>query len=73
MVGENVADHQRHLAHLWPLDAGHRVEVDPQLVGVLQVVGPYRVRVQVDAAEVDHPRERRAVPDDDLVRGPADG
>ena len=34
---------------------GHRVEVDPQLVGVVEVLGPDRVRVEVDAAEVDDP------------------
>ena len=52
-------------------DAGDRVEVDAQLVGMIEVVGAHGVRVQVDAAEVDDPRELRRVAHDDLVRGPA--
>ena len=41
-------------------DAGHRVEVDAQLVGMVEVVGPDRVRVEVDAAEVDDPGQAAA-------------
>ena len=37
---------------------GHRVEVDPELVRVVEVGGAHRVRVEVDAAEVDHPGQR---------------
>ena len=51
-------------------DAGHRVEVDPQLVGMVEVLGADRVRVEVDAAEVDDPGEPGGVVDDDLVGGP---
>ena len=50
--------------------ARDRVQVDPQLVGVVQVVGADRVRVQVDAAEVDDPGKRRGLVDDDLVGRP---
>ena len=50
---------------------GHRVQVHPQLVGMVQVVGADRVRVEVDAAEVGDPGEPGRVVDDDLVRGPA--
>ena len=50
-----------------PADARHRVEIDAQLVGMLEVVGAHRVRVQVDAAEVDDPQELRRVAHDDLV------
>ena len=38
---------------------------------MIEVVGAHRVRVQVDAAEVDDPGELRRVVDDDLVGGPA--
>ena len=60
-----------HLAHLRPRHAGHRVEVDPQLVGVVQVLGADRVRVEVEAAEVRDPREAGRLVEHDLVGGPA--
>ena len=54
-----------------PRHAGHRVEVDPQLVGMVEVLGPDRVRVEVDAAEVGDPGEPGRVVEDDLVGRPA--
>ena len=36
---------------------------------MVEVVGPDRVRIEVDAAEVDDPGETRRVVDDDLVGG----
>src|SRR5438132_7371185 len=38
---------------------------------MVQVVGPNRVWVQVDAAQVDHPGELRGVADHDLPSGSA--
>ena len=67
---ERLARDERDLADLVPLDAGDRVEVHAQLVGVVEVVGADRVRVEVDAAEVDDPRQLRGVADDDLLGGP---
>ena len=49
---------------------GHRVEVHPQLVGMVEVLGADRVRVEVDAAEVGDPGQPGGVVDDDLVGGP---
>jgi hypothetical protein len=40
---------------------------------VVEVGGPDRVRVEVDAAEVDHPDELGGVVDDDLLGGAAGG
>jgi hypothetical protein len=57
------------LAHVFERDPRHRVEVDAKLVGVLEVVGADRVRVEVDAAEVDDPEQLRGVAHDDLARG----
>ena len=51
--------------------ARDRVEVDPQLVGMVEVLGADRVRVEVDAAEVGDPGQAGRVVDDDLVGGPA--
>ena len=56
-----------------PTDAGNGIEIDAQLVGVVEVARACRVRVEVDAAEVDDPRELRGVGDDDLVGGAAGG
>ena len=54
-------DHLRHLAHLRPLDAGHRIEVHPQLVGMVQIVGADRMRMQLEAGEVGEPGQCRRV------------
>ena len=40
-------------------DAGARIEIDAQLVGMLERAGAHRVRVQLDAAEVHDPGEAR--------------
>ena len=63
-----------HLAHapgdgadLVEVDLGHRVEVDPQLVGMVEVAAPNRPGVPVDHAEVDSPSEVRGVGGDELA------
>ena len=43
----------RDVNDLAPVDARHRIEVDPKFVGVGEIVGAHRVRIEVDAAEVD--------------------
>jgi hypothetical protein len=73
VVGEHLLGHHRHLDDLPPLHAGHRVEVDAQLVRAVEVVGEHRVRVEVDATEVDHPGQRGRVADHDLLGGTAGG
>ena len=62
---------ERDTAHIRPTDAGPRVEIDAQFVGMLQIARADRMRVQFDAAEVDYPRESGRVIDDDLLRGSA--
>src|SRR4051812_5775208 len=49
------------VANLLPLHAGNRVEVHAQLVGTLEILGAYRMRVELEAGEVRHPSERRGV------------
>ena len=61
----------RHVADLRPLDARHRVEIDPQLVGMVEVVGADGMRIEIDAAEVDDPDQSGSLVHDDLVGGPA--
>ena len=55
---------ERDLADELPRVALARVEVDQQVVGPLDVVHARVPRVQLDAAEVDHPGERGRVVDD---------
>src|SRR5262249_14553721 len=50
VIGEYVACDEGALANGFPGYAGHGVEVDAKLVGMLEVVGADRVGVQVDAA-----------------------
>ena len=58
----------RDLADLRPLDAGHRIEIDAQLVGMIEIVGAHRMRMQLEAGEVGHPRERRRIARHDFLR-----
>ena len=62
---------ERDTAHVRPDDAGTRIEIDAQLVRVLEIAGAHRVRMELDAAQVDDPREPRRIIDDDLFRGAA--
>ena len=70
-VGERGLHDARDLAQLVPGDAGHRIEIDAQLVGVIEILGAHRVRVQLEAGEVGHPRQRGRVARHDLLRGAA--
>ncbi len=73
VVGEHLTHHHRDVDDLAPVHARHRVEVDPQLVGVVEVLRAHRVRVEVDAAEVHDPGERGGIPHHDLFRRVAGG
>lgn len=61
MVLEHLACHQRDLDDPPPLDPGHRVQVDPQFIGMIEVGGKHRMRIEVDAAEIDHPGQSGGV------------
>lgn len=58
---------------LWPLNARHWIEVHPQLVRVIEVLGAYGVRMQLETGEVGEPREGRGVARHDFVRLPSRG
>src|ERR1700694_1162777 len=60
-----------HVTNLRPRNAGHRIEVHPQLVRMIQVAGADGVRIEVDASEVDDPGQLRGVAHHDLFGGPA--
>jgi len=71
---EHVTYDQGHTSHVVPARAGAWVQINSQLVGVLKVLGAYRVRVQVDTSQVDDPEELRRVAHDDLspLSGPTE-
>ena len=58
-----------HATNVVPLHARTRIEIDAQLVGMIEIVGAHRVRMQLDAAEVDDPRQSSGVVDDELLGG----
>ena len=70
-VVQRRVDDAGDLADLRPLDAGHRIEIDAQLVGMIEIVGAHRMRVQLEAGEIGHPHERRGVARHDLLRAAA--
>ena len=49
----------------------HRIEVDAQLVRMVEILRADRMRMQLEAREVRHPREVGRVPRNDLVGGAA--
>jgi len=61
---EYLTDDERDCQHVVPLVVRRRVQVDQHVVGPLDVVDPRVPRVELDAAEVDDPRERGRVVDD---------
>src|SRR5918995_7441110 len=61
----------RDLAHLCPRHTRHRVEVDPQLIGMLEIVRAYGMWMQFQARQVCQPHERRGVARHYLIRTPA--
>ena len=67
MVLEDLLGDEGDVDDLLPVDAGDRVEVDPQLVRMVEVLRLYRVGVEVDAAEVHDPREVGGVADHHLL------
>ena len=69
---ERLAADHRHVADLRPTHTRHRVQVHPQLVWVVQVVGADGVWIEVDAAQVHDPGESSRVVHHDL-RGRAPG
>ncbi len=67
MLLEHLARDQGHVDDLPPLHAWHRVEVDAQFVWMREIVGAYRVRIEVDAAHVDRPHQAGGIVDDGLL------
>ena len=62
-------DDLRHPAKLIPAHARHRIEIDPQLVRVIEIVGTDRMRVEFEAGEVRHPGQPCRITRHDFLRG----
>ncbi|SHT56184.1 Uncharacterised protein [Mycobacteroides abscessus subsp. abscessus] len=69
MIFQHPANDKRDIQDLAPWHPRHRVQVDAQLVGVVQVIGTHRMRIEIDTAEVDHPGQRCRIGDDGLPGG----
>ena len=70
-VFKRRVDDARDFLDLRPLDAGNRIEVNAKFIGMVEIVGPNRVRVELEAGQVGHPCERRRVTRHDFLRRPA--
>ena len=60
-VLQDGTGHRGDFLYLLPFDSGHRVEIDAQFVGMLEVFGAHRMRVQLEASKIGEPGERRRV------------
>src|SRR6266849_52953 len=58
---ENVSHAQRHLSHAIEISSRSRIEVEMQNVGPVPVVTSRVPLIEIDAAEVDEPHQRRQV------------
>ena len=68
---ERLLGHEGHGADVSPGHARHGVQIDAQLVRMVEVLGADRMRVEVEAAEVRDPGQRRRIAQHDLLSGPA--
>ncbi|SGO88807.1 Uncharacterised protein [Mycobacterium tuberculosis] len=71
VILQHLPDHQRDLDDPLPRDPGHRVQVHPQLVGMIEVAGEHRMRIEIHTPQVDHPRQPGGVVNDRLRGGAA--
>ena len=71
MLAQHLSREQRHPPDVVPRNARLRIEIDAQLVGMIEVLRAHRMRMQIDAAEIDDPRQLCRVAQHDLARGAA--
>ena len=70
-VLQRSAEHLRDLPQLIPLHARHRIEIDPQLVGMVEIVRTHGMGMQLEAREIRHPEERGRIARHDFLGEPA--
>ena len=66
-LGQHLPRDECNASDVVPRNARPGIEIDPQLVGMLEIAGAHRVRMELDAAEVHDPREAGGVVDDDFL------
>src|SRR4029079_7207764 len=54
---EQSLNFERNPADIIPAHTRNRIEINPQLVGMLQITRAHRMRVQLDAPQIDNPCE----------------
>ena len=62
-----------HATYIIPLNSRSWIQIDPELVGMVQIARGDGMRVQLDAAEIDDPGQAGGVIDDEFVGGAAGG
>jgi hypothetical protein len=65
---ERGSHHTRHVAQLVPRHPRNGVEIDAELVGMIEILGAHRVRMELETGEVGHPQQVRRGAGHDLLR-----
>ena len=60
---ERVTHDKRRFQHALERCSGHRIQIEVQVVGPVDVVAARVPGIQIDAAEIDHPKQRGQILD----------
>src|SRR6266536_740355 len=56
-------------ADLIPRHAWNRIEIDPEFVGMVEIIRSNRMRMKLEAGEIGHPDQRGRIPRNDFFGG----
>jgi hypothetical protein len=70
-IVQRRTDDARNLLKLAPLDARHWIEIDPQFVGMVEIVGTDGMRMKFETCKIGHPRKRGGVAWHEFFRCPS--
>ena len=62
-----LSNFERHTPDVLPWNAGTRIEIHSQFVGVFEIYRPHRMWMQFDTTEVHDPGKAGRVVDDDFI------
>ncbi|MFZ0296739.1 MAG: hypothetical protein WAM13_00170 [Candidatus Sulfotelmatobacter sp.] len=68
---EKTLHFKRDAANIVPTDAGNRIQIDAQFIGMIEIAGAHRMRVQFDAAKVHNPGKSGCIIDPNFFGGTA--
>ena len=68
-LGQQLARDERDAPNVVPRHARAGIEVDPQLVGMVEIVRADGVRMELETTEVHDPRQACRIVDDDFLGG----